>query len=96
MLTHKQLKVMIVVMITAVFLTVGLVLAGGEIIPRSLISSSGSIVNQGSTTLHSAIGQPAIGTVANGTILCSGYLCDAAAPPVSGGSQGLFLPYINR
>ena len=91
-----RMKWIIIVGVTAVFLTVGLVLAGGNMLPRSLISSGGSIVNQGSTTLHSAIGQPAIGTVANGTILCSGYLCDAAAPPISSGSQGLFLPYINR
>jgi len=91
---HRQW--LLALMLTAVFLTVGLVLAGGNMLPRSLISSGGSIVNQGSTTLHSAIGQPAIGTVANGTLLCSGYLCDAAAPPVSGGSHGLFLPYINR
>jgi hypothetical protein len=91
-----RMKWMIVLMVTAVFLTVGLVLAGGDMMPRSLVSSGGGLVSQNSITLHSAIGQPAIGTVANGTILCSGYLCDAAAPPVSGGSQGLFLPYINR
>ena len=86
----------IMVVATAVFLTVGLVLAGGDMLPRSLVSSGGSLVSQNSLTLHSAIGQPAIGTVTNGTILCSGYLCDADAPPVSGGGQNIFLPYINR
>jgi hypothetical protein len=91
-----RMKWMIVVMMMTACLTVGLVLAGGDMLPRSLVSSGGSIVNQGSVSLHSAIGQPAIGTVANGTILCSGYLCDADAPPVSGGGHSLFLPFIKR
>jgi hypothetical protein len=82
--------------VTAVLLTAGLAWAGGSMITRSLISSGGGQVSQSSFTLHSAVGQPAIGTVANSAILCSGYLCDAAAPPITIGNQNIYLPYLKR
>ncbi|MCB8943390.1 MAG: hypothetical protein H6658_06520 [Ardenticatenaceae bacterium] len=94
----KQLKRRWVLLLatTAVCLTFSLVMAGGTLLPRTLLSSGGSIVSQNNISLHSAIGQPAIGTVANGDILCSGYLCDASAPPVSGGTHHIYLPFIHR
>ena len=91
-----RMKWMMVVVLTAVFLTVGLVLAGGDMMPRSLVSSGGGIVNQNGVTLHSAVGQPAVGAVANGDVLCAGYLCGADAPPVTVGSQAIYLPFVMR
>ena len=75
-------------------LSLGLVLAAGEMMPRTLVSSGGGIVSQGDVALHSAIGQPAVGAVGSNLTLCSGYLCGAGAPPVTGGSNTLYIPIL--
>jgi hypothetical protein len=87
---------LVLVLLTAVLLTVGLVFAGGDMLPRSLVSSGGGVVSQNGYTLHSAIGQPAVGAVQNGLTLCSGYLCGADAPPVTGGGFSIYLPIVIR
>lgn len=83
----------------AVLLTVSLALASGELLPRSLVGSGGGGVSQGQTTLQSAIGQPLVGAVQSGELtLCSGYLCTAEAPPLSGteSDYNLYLPLTVR
>lgn len=86
----------VLVLLTAVLLTVGLVFAGGDMLPRSLVSSGGGLVSQSGYTLHSAIGQPVVGAVQNEATLCSGYLCGADAPPVTGGGYHIYLPVVIR
>jgi hypothetical protein len=80
--------------------SLGLVLAIGEDLPRSLVSSGGSIVSQSGLVLHSATGQPVAGSVANDLVLCSGYWCGSGAPltepPIIGDEFELFLPVIIR
>ena len=85
-----------IVLVTAVLLTVGLVAAGGEMLPRSLVSSGGGLVSQNGYTLHSAVGQPVVGAVENGVTLCSGFLCGPGAPPVTGGNYHIYLPVVIR
>jgi hypothetical protein len=94
---HTRMMWMIVVGLTAVFLTASLALADGDVLPRSLVSSGGSVVSESGFTLHSAIGQPAAGAVANGPLLCSGYLCGTGVLP-DGGDDGhsLYLPSVVR
>ena len=78
-------------------LGLGVVLAEGEMLNRSLVSGSGGIVAQSGLTLHNATGQPVAGTVANDLLLCSGYWCGGAPvtePPIIGGEFDLFLPLI--
>jgi hypothetical protein len=75
----------------------GVVWAGGEALPRSLISAGGGLVTQGDLVLQTATGQPVAGAVDNGLVLCSGYWCGAGAPitePPAG--HALFLPTIIR
>ena len=84
-------------LLLAIFLMAGLVVAGGEMLPRSLVGSGGGMVSQEGTTLHSAIGQPLVGAVQEGLTLCSGFLCAADAPPISDSSSyGLYLPTLIR
>lgn len=89
-------KWLLLLTLTAVLLTFGLAFAGGDMLPRSLVSSGGGLVSQGEYALHSAIGQPVVGAVQNGAILCSGYLCGADAPPVTGGGYHIYLPTVIR
>lgn len=79
-----------------VCLTFSAVAAGGDLFPRSLISSGGGLVSQAGITLHSAIGQPAVGAVQNDLTLCSGYLCGAEAPPITEGNYEIYLPAITK
>jgi hypothetical protein len=89
-------KWLLLVALTAVLLSVGLVFAGGDMLPRSLVSSGGGMVSQSGYTLHSAIGQPVVGAVQNEATLCSGFLCGADAPPVTGGDYHIYLPAMVR
>jgi hypothetical protein len=79
-------------------LGLGVVLAEGEMLNRSLVSGGGGIVSQSGLTLHSATGQPVAGAVANDLLLCSGYWCGGGAPvtepPIIGDDFALFLPLI--
>ncbi len=90
----KRIGITVVLMV--LLLGVGLAAAGGDMLPRSLLSSGGGLVSQSDLALHSAIGQPAVGAVQNGSTLCSGYLCGASAPPVSGGTFHIYLPTVVR
>ncbi len=97
MLNFKQRwRLLVGVVGTAVFLTVGFVLAGGVTMPLSMIGSAGGVVTQDGITLQTVIGQPTIGTVDNDEVLCSGILCSPDAPPISGGTSQLYLPYVSR
>lgn len=93
---HIPKKWLLLVLLTAVLLTVGLVFAEGELLPRSLVSGGGGLVSQSSYHLHNAIGQPVVGAVQNGATLCSGFLCDANAPLINGGNFDSYLPMIIR
>lgn len=93
---NKKRALLLLVILMAVLLTGGLVAAGGEMLPRSLVSSGGEMVSQSGYSLHNAIGQTAVGAVENDTVLCSGFLCGAEAPPVSGGSYDIYLPVVIR
>lgn len=64
------------VALLSVLLFVGLGLAAGEMMPRSLVSGGGGMVSQGDVALNSAVGQPAVGSVRNGITLCSGFHCN--------------------
>lgn len=77
-------------------LMTGLVWAGGDGMPRSLVSSGGGLVSQGGINLETAVGQPVVGAVANGAVLCSGYWCGADAPPITGGMYALYLPTLSK
>lgn len=89
-------RVGLILVLIALLLGVGLVAAGGDMLPRSLLSSGGGLVSQSELALHNAIGQPAVGAVQNGSTLCSGYLCGMSAPPVSGGTFHIYLPTVVR
>ncbi|MFW6097425.1 MAG: hypothetical protein ACOC9Z_05090, partial [Chloroflexota bacterium] len=65
-----------ILLILLLLLSLGIVLAGGEQLSRSLITSGGSITVQNGLVLHNATGQPVAGTVQNGLLLCSGYWCN--------------------
>jgi len=89
-------QVLWLVVITAVFLTFSLAMAGSDVLPRSLVSSGGGTVSEGGLALHSAIGQPVVGAVQNGLALCSGFLCGSGAPPVGGSEFASYLPLVLR
>lgn len=55
--------------------SLGLVAAAGETMPRSLFSSGGGHVANSELTLQAALAQPVAGTVANESILCAGFYC---------------------
>lgn len=86
----------LIVLILIVLISFSLALAAGEILPRSLVGSGGGQVSQSGLALHSAVGQPVVGAVHNNLNLCSGYLCGAGAPPVSGSDYSLYLPAVLR
>lgn len=88
-------QVLWLILITAVFLTFSLVMASGELLPRSLVSGGGGLVSTGGMMLHSAIGQPVVGAVQNGLALCSGFLCGSGAP-VGGSDFYVYLPVVIR
>lgn len=73
--------------------------AGGETLPRTVLSSGGGTVTVATYELQSVVGQPAVGAVAatDETVLCSGFLCAADAPPVTIGTTSyLYLPTLQR
>lgn len=93
-LTKKTRSMLPILLILLLLLSLGIVLAGGEQLSRSLIASGGSITAQNGLVLHSATGQPVAGTVQNELLLCSGYWCNsgvAASEP----SFDLYLPAFN-
>ena len=93
---NKKQTIIWVGLTIALMLSVGLALAGGTLTKRDVVSSGGGSVSQSGLTMQVAIGQPAVGSVQNGQTLCSGFLCSASAPPLSGGEHELFLPFVIR
>lgn len=89
--THSMLPILLILLL---LLSLGIVLAGGEQLSRSLITSGGSIAAQNELVLHSATGQPAAGTVQNELLLCSGYWCNSGVT-ASEPSFDLYLPAFN-
>jgi hypothetical protein len=74
-----------------ILLTAGAVLAAaGPAITQWVVGAGGGKVEGGGLVLHSAIGQPAAGTVSNGLRLCSGYLCG------EGDLWQVYLPLVIR
>ncbi len=80
----------------ALILFGGLLLAAVEpSLPRYLLSSGGGVIEGDGLKLHSAIGQPVVGTQSGGpgeVSLCSGFLC---AEPFQG-SWEIYLPFVVR
>jgi hypothetical protein len=76
-------------------LSLQLALAAGEQLSRSVVSSGGGTVNQGSLTLLTTIGQP---TASNGQNLCSGCLCGPGVPDSSepGLDHSIYLPLLRK
>lgn len=95
---RKSLRLGLVVTFIILLMGLGIVLADGEMLPRSLVSSGGSIVSQNGLVLHSATGQPVAGAAENELVLCSGYWCGSGAPltepPIIEDSFDLYLPLI--
>jgi hypothetical protein len=81
-------------------LSLQLALAAGEQLSRSVVSSGGGTVNQGSLTLLTTIGQPTAGgaTASNGQNLCSGFLCGPGVPDSSepGLDHSIYLPLLRK
>jgi hypothetical protein len=98
MIIKKRKALWLGLILLLALMGLGVVLAEGEMLNRSLVSSGGSIVSQSGLTLHSATGQPVAGAVANDLLLCSGYWCGGGAPttepPIIGDDFDLFLPLI--
>lgn len=90
----RRVIIGLVTVLVVLLLSLGLVLAAGEMLPRSLVSAGGGLVAQSGLNLHSAIGQPAVGAVQNGPTLCSGFLCGPGAPSVNDGGHSLYLPLL--
>lgn len=78
-------------------LMVGLALAGGEMMPRSLVSGGGGAATSEGLTLQMAVGQPAVGAVTSGgETLCGGFWCGSGAPEVTPEGITVYLPVILR
>ena len=83
-------------LLIVLLLSFGLALAGADVTSRSVVNSGGGSVSQSGLALQTAIGQPVVGAVQNDLTLCSGFLCSADAPPISGSGNQLFLPFVIR
>jgi hypothetical protein len=81
-------------LIVALVVSIGVVQAAGEQLGRSLTSGGGGQASQSGLTLHSAVGQPAIGGASSSINLCSGYLCGPGAPETSAGQERIYLPVV--
>lgn len=80
-----SLGVIVLAGLMALLLSIGVALAAGEILPRSLMGSGGGQISGGGLRLRSAIGQPVAGAVSDSFTLCSGFICGQEAPGSSGG-----------
>lgn len=99
MTANKRVRSMLPLLLAVILLlSLGIVLAEGEQLSRSLISSGGSITMDSGLVLHSATGQPAAGTVQNERLLCSGYWCGAGVSETDPPAEypfHLYLPAFN-
>jgi len=98
MMIKKRKALWLGLILLLALMGLGIVLADGTTLSRSLVSGGGGIVSQSGLTLHSATGQPVAGAVVNDLLLCSGYWCGSGAPvtepPIIGEDFDLFLPLI--
>jgi len=96
-ITPNHLTLGLVTALLVLLLSLGVALAAGEQLGRTLTGSGGGQVGQNGLSLHSAIGQPAAGLVENELTLCSGFLCGPRGPLiVDGDDYDLYLPLILR
>jgi hypothetical protein len=97
MIIKKRKALWLGLILLLALMGLGVVMADGTALSRSLVSGGG-IVSQSGVTLRSATGQPAAGAVENDLTLCSGYWCNSGAPvtepPIIEDEFELFLPII--
>jgi hypothetical protein len=98
MMIKKRKALWLGLILLLTLMGLGIVLADGTALSRTLVSGGGGIVSQSGVTLRSATGQPVAGAVVNDLLLCSGYWCGGGAPttepPIIGDDFDLFLPLI--
>ena len=98
MIIKKRKALWLGLILLLALMGLGVVMADGTALSRSLVSGGGGIVSQSGVTLRSATGQPAAGAVENDLTLCSGYWCSGGAPlsepPIIEDEFELFLPII--
>jgi uncharacterized repeat protein (TIGR01451 family) len=83
--TRRTVGVGSLLLVAALLAGVVVAVAQGLRLPRALVGGGGGEVAHAGLHLRWAIGQPAAGSVANGLILCSGYVCAPGAHANVGG-----------
>lgn len=85
-------------LLLALSIAAGTAMGAGEQIRRAAVVSSGGAYSAGSLRHHGGVGQPAVGAVRNGVMLCSGLHCGAGAPAAVEPPAGnrLYLPLTVR
>jgi hypothetical protein len=81
----KRRTVAFILLAAALLVGVAVVVAQGLRLPRALVAGGGGEVTHDGLRLRWAAGQPAAGSLANGLILCSGYVCAPGVHPNLGG-----------
>jgi uncharacterized repeat protein (TIGR01451 family) len=81
----KRRTVALILLAAVLLAGVAVALAQGLRVPRGLVTGGGGEVAHGGLRLRWALGQPAAGSLANGLILCSGYVCAPGVHPNVGG-----------
>ncbi len=74
-------------------ISIGLVAAAGETMPRSLFGSGGGTVSNSEFTLETALAQPIASTVTNDSTLCAGFYCGTGVTATSF-NYAAYLPAI--
>lgn len=80
--------------LAVLLLSMGIALATGEMIPRSLIGSGGGEISGDGLELRSAIGQPVAGTVGQGPTLCIGFICGPGASSSDKPGFAVYVPLV--
>jgi hypothetical protein len=75
----------LILLAAALLVGVAVALAQELRVPRALVATSGGEVTHDGLRLRWAVGQPAAGSLANGLILCSGFVCAPGVHPNLGG-----------
>lgn len=90
---RSRLKTTLIGAMVGVLLLTAIVLAAGESLPRHVIGSGGSSIENG-ITLRNAIGQPIAGAVSNGITLCSGFVCGQSTSAPFDNNHFVYLPLV--
>ncbi len=90
----RKRGVLALAVIVLLLLSLGWAAAGGEMLPRSLVSSGGGMVSGGGLSLETAVGQSVAGAVGNGLTLCAGFYCGGGVE--AGGGEMVYLPVVVR